>query len=107
MASKMYSRLIDNVIDWASAGNPDDVDKWLYYCEQYLRRWGWNTNAVNSYIDWGSFWGFNNKHLHFETTVAEFYDEVEYCADRMDMDRLFRCHSMYRTLPKKTVVTED
>ncbi len=92
--------LIYEVIAWSSKGDPKDVDKWLHFCERYLKLWKWNKKAIQDFLDWGEMGGFNNKLLHVETDLNTFYGEVHYSSDRMSLDRLFRCHVAYRTLKR-------
>lgn len=65
--------------------------------------------AGEALFKWGKE-GHNWKKLHmneeeekWETTYAMrmFAGELEYCSDRMSLDRLFRCHWLYNTLIKK------
>jgi len=92
-------KLIEEVLEWSFEEDLFEVDKWLSFAEKYMKEWGWNDKAIKNFLDWGEH-GFNNKLLHFETSIVSFYSEVEYCSDRMSLDRLFRCHVKYRTLKK-------
>ena len=92
-------KLIDEVIDWATAEDPNRVNEWLGFAKRYMKRWEWNDEAIKDFLEWGKY-GFNNKLLHFETGLIAFYSEILYCSDRMSLDRLFRCHVAYRTLKK-------
>jgi len=91
--------LINRVIDWASIADPARVKEWEGYEKEYLKEWGWNNRAISDFHSWGKD-GFNNKLLHEKNSVEQFYDEVEYCSDRMSLDRLFRCHVMYRNMKR-------
>ncbi len=89
--------LIDRVIEWSCEADPCRVDEWRNYLYGYLALWGWNDKAITCFWMWGD-GGFNDDRLHDEYTVKDFYSEVEYCSDRMSIDRLFRCHSRYRNI---------
>lgn len=86
---------IDKVIEWSNSEG--DLKEWRHHLSYYLKQWGWNKKAINHFYAWGEN-GFNNKLLHIETDLDKFYREVHYCSDRMSLDRLFRCHVMFRTL---------
>jgi hypothetical protein len=91
--------LIDRVIRWAEEADPKKVDRWRNFLYEYLKLGEWNEKAIEDFWMWGVC-GFNDKRLHDEYTTEEFYSEVLYCSDRMNIDRLFRCHSRYRNLKK-------
>ena len=91
--------LMDEILEWSYEEDPNKVDQWLDFAEKYMKEWDWNDIAIKDFLNWGEY-GFNNKLLHFETSIESFYLEVQYCSDRMSIDRLFRCHVKYRTLNK-------
>ncbi len=92
--------LIDDVIDWAHEADPKDIKRWEYFMDQYLIKMDWETKARQEFIKMGDD-GFNYKLLHIETPVEDFYSDVDYCSDRMHIDRLLRCHIQYRTIKHK------
>lgn len=94
---KQYLRFIDKVCSWASKANKTDIDQWKLICNTYLKHNGWNLKARRDFFTWGEY-GFNNEKLQDDATIDEFYAEVHYASDRMTLDRLFRCHVMYRNL---------
>ena len=87
--------LIDAVIKWARKADTKKAKQWLGFARRYLVFSGWNDLAIEDWLDQGD-GGFNNAALHTKYTVKQFYDEVHYCSDRMTLDRLFRCHVMFR-----------
>lgn len=91
---------IDALILWSSKEKTEEQYLWLTFVKDYLEMKGWNKQAINDFVEWGEY-GFNNKDLHKEYTKEEFYSEVMYCSDRMSLDRLFRCHVMFRNLKKE------
>jgi hypothetical protein len=97
---KVEDKLIIDVAKWVGKEVPSDVDKWMEFATRYLKLWGWNKRARVKFLSMGD-GGFNYKQLHLNTSVDDFYGEVRYCADRMSMDRLLRCHVQYRTLKIK------
>ena len=90
--------LIDEVIKWSNARTKGTEDQWVVYLARYLKQKGWDEIAIGDFVEWGEYVGFNNEILHMTTDLPEFWSEVNYCSDRMSLDRLFRCHVMYRTL---------
>lgn len=90
---------IEQVIAWSSAADPEDLGKWEDFLRRYLAFRKWNTDAIDDFWEWGLD-GFNNWDLQKPSTHKEFFDEVFYCSDRMSMDRLFRCHVLYRNLDR-------
>ena len=68
----------------------------------YLR---FNEYAIDSLFEWGDF-GHNWKDLHKENTeyaglselqlFTHFKGDLDYCSDRMSLDRLFRLHWLYK-----------
>jgi len=95
-----YNQLANEVIDWSEIETPNDIDKWLSFCKRYLENYEWNNRAINDFLEWGKY-GYNNSKLYFEVSYEEFYNEVEYCSDRMTLDRLVRCHTYYWNLKNK------
>lgn len=96
-SEKKKMKLIDEVIEWANEAEISRLHLWKSYCALYLKSFGWNPRAIESFVDWGD-GGFNNKLLHFSNSYKDFYSEVLYASDRMSMDRLFRCHSKWRNI---------
>lgn len=102
---------IDDVLAWAYRGlesnSFEEVDKWPDFVRLYLKRRKWGKTAIEDFIEMGN-GGFNYSLLHIKTSLHDFYGEVEYCSDRMSMDRLLRCHIQYQTLDRgDNTVTED
>lgn len=97
MEIKMEFDLVDEVIQWSCKADPEDINKWEEFVRSYLERWEWNDRAITDFINWGED-GFNNNNLHEMNSIERFYNEVEYASDRMSLDRLFRCHVMYRNI---------
>lgn len=95
--NKKYDELVNEVIEWSEKTNPNDIDRWLDYCKEYLENYEWNQKAIQDFLEWGKY-GYNNQRLNFDVNYQEFYNEVEYCSDRMTLDRLFRCHTYYWNL---------
>ena len=95
-----YSKLIDDVLDWAYAKNPDDIKKWEFFLDQYLIAENWEPEARKQFIAMGGETELA-KFLGIKTTVKSFYGDVYYCSDRMHIDRLFRLHIQYRTIVEK------
>lgn len=89
----MNNELVNEVIEWSS-NYESDIDNWLKYCRKYLENYKWNEKAINDFIKWGKN-GYNNKLLQFPITLLDVFDEINYCSDRMTLDRLFRCHTAY------------
>lgn len=89
--------MVDKVISWSGEADPKTVDKWLEFARWYMERWDWNEAAIKDWLEWGEH-GFNNTLFHAKTDVGDFFAEVNYCSDRMSIDRLLRCHVAYRTL---------
>jgi len=96
---KSMADFLDEVIDWASKADPDNIKRWELYLRRYLIDMGWDSKAIADFVNMGD-GGFNYKLLHIETSVDGFYNDVHYCSDRMHMDRLLRCHIQYRTIVK-------
>lgn len=65
--------------------------------------YGFNKEARKVMYEWGEY-GFNWEALHNEEGVNKdeymrrFMSEVNYCSDRMSLDRLLRCHHQYRCM---------
>ena len=97
MEIKMEFDLVDEVIQWSCKADPEDINKWEEFVRSYLERWEWNDRSITDFINWGED-GFNNNNLHEMNSIERFYNEVEYASDRMSLDRLFRCHVMYRNI---------
>lgn len=97
--TKRYDKWINDILDWSAKRNPDTVKEWETFLTRFLEDLGWNKRAIADYISWGEH-GFNDKRHHDENDEFQFYSEVSYCSDRMSMDRLFRCHSMYRNIKR-------
>lgn len=98
--NKKYDELVNEVIKWSEIANPNDIDKWLDYCKTYLENYEWNSRAIKDFLEWGKY-SYNNHRLDFPSSNESFYAEVEYCSDRMTMDRLVRCHTYYWNLKNK------
>lgn len=65
--------------------------------------------SANTLFEWGKE-GHNWRKLHLNEdeenwstrdTMIHFVSELEYCSDRMSLDRLFRCHWLYNTMVAK------
>lgn len=72
---------------------------WEQVCDSYLKRWGWNKKAREDFYKWGEY-GFNLPCIGVNNPCdfSEFLSELHYCSDRMSMDRLFRCHVLFRNI---------
>lgn len=95
--SKLENDFIDEVIDWSNKRDRSALGKWKQICMGYLLLWDWNSKAAEDFFNWGE-GGFNNTKLQVPNTFEEFYSEIHYCSDIMDLDRLFRCHMLYRNI---------
>lgn len=78
-------------------------NRWEQLYKKQLIQWEFNKKATNDLFEWGEN-GHNWSKLH--TTDEEdkkscinwlddFSYELDYCCDRMSLDRLFRCHWLY------------
>ena len=77
--------------------------KWKQIYIQFLIDYGFNKNSALMLFEWGD-GGHNWLKLHSTSTedadtlyqrLEHFENEIHYCADRMSLDRLFRCHWQY------------
>lgn len=68
-----------------------------------LQRWGFGRSGASTMFKWGEH-GHNWVKLHPteeeeklapDVVLNMFYAEVDYCSDRMSLDRLFRCNWLY------------
>ena len=84
------------------------MKEWKIILRQQLLNFGWkfNKTILNDLYEWGSN-GYNwtrlhsNKYDYYDTIkkyISKFSGELEYCSDRMSIDRLFRCHWEYNNL---------
>jgi len=91
------------------AKHKSDLKYWkpLYLIQ--LQQWGFGLSGASVMFNWGES-GHNWKKLHPdeaeekaspELVLNWFYSEVEYCSDRMSLDRLFRCHWLYNLYQQK------
>lgn len=78
-------------------------NKWEQLYKKQLFQWEFNGKATNDLFEWGEN-GHNWSKLHTTDKEDEkfcinwlddFLYELEYCSDRMSLDRLFRCHWLY------------
>jgi hypothetical protein len=44
-----YERFVDDFLAWAN--KEEHIEQWPKYCAWYLRILGWNTTAINDFID--------------------------------------------------------
>lgn len=84
------------------------MKEWKIILKQQLLNFGWkfNNTLLDDIYRWGSN-GYNWTKLHskkkdeyktIQTYIKHFSGELEYCSDRMSIDRLFRCHWEYNNL---------
>lgn len=92
--------IADKFIEMALKESTGD---WELLFKQQLKLWGFNRVAQDSLFRWGRN-GHNWDKLHqgkeeegytSDEWLKLFFDEVHYCSDRMNLDRLFRCHWLY------------
>ena len=107
MTKKEKHIFLNKVIVWANKEEPEKLSEWKKIVNTYLTKcWGWNAKAAKDFYLWGEGGGFNNKLLHVNSTIEDFYGEVHYCSDRMSLDRLFRCHVMFRTINRRVLMAK-
>lgn len=78
-------------------------NRWEELYKKQLFQWQFNKKAANDLFEWGEN-GHNWSKLHtteeedektYIDWLHDFLYELEYCCDRMSLDRLFRCHWLY------------
>lgn len=107
----LYTELINKYRD---DGNAIEVSNAWEKCFKIILRksFGFNRKARNEMFKWGSD-GFNWNVLHPENSTnskeyrAMFMSEVAYCSDRMTLDRLLRCHHLYRCFMSKKLFSDS
>lgn len=99
---------IDKLIHFSN--HSKNLHLWENLFKEVLKNWGFNKTAQDKLFEWGKY-GHNWEKLH-ENSIEEdmpanevlnqFFGEVDYCSDRMSLDRLFRCHWLYNLYLRKT-----
>lgn len=100
MDNMAYGSFLDDVIEWSDNADPKDTKRWELVVIGYLDRFGWDVKAIEDFISIGE-GGFDYPIFRIEASVKSFYNYVSYCSDRMNMDRLLRCHIQYRTIKER------
>lgn len=100
--------IIDKLIHFSI--HSKNLHLWEGLFKEVLKNWGFDKNAQNTLFEWGNH-GHNWTKLHENDSeksmpanevLESFFAEVDYCSDRMSMDRLFRCHWLYNLYLRKT-----
>lgn len=75
-----------------------------------LQRWGFGLTGATAMFEWGESFGHNwnklwpneeEKKAAPEVVLNWFYSEVQYCSDRMSLDRILRCNWLYHLYVQK------
>lgn len=102
----MYHEFYTN---YNTCDNLEKVEKAWEKCFKTIlkNQFGFNKQARKECFDWGKA-GFNWEALHvdeskeFDHYRQLFFSDVHYCSDRLDFNRLLRCHHLFQMMMEKS-----
>lgn len=72
-------------------------NKWFIVFSKLLKSWNWNDSAINDlFEDYGTSVCIKEKYESYKEVLEHFISELSYCSDRMNVQRIQRCHGIFQ-----------